>query len=64
MNVEEAIEVICNECPDPYAKSYAMVARCLEGNMLRVQILYILSNLQYWRGERAREVKRVLKGVV
>lgn len=28
---------------------------------LRVQILYVLSNLQGWRGDRAKEIKTVLK---
>ena len=31
------------------------------GEELRVQILYVLSNLAGWRGPRAREVKAVLK---
>ncbi len=31
------------------------------GEELRVQILYVLSNLSGWRGPRAREVKAVLK---
>ncbi len=31
------------------------------GEEMRVQILYVLSNLSGWRGERAREVKAVLK---
>ena len=31
------------------------------GEELRVQLLYVISNLAYWRGERAREVKAVLK---
>jgi hypothetical protein len=33
----------------------------MAGEELRVQILYILSNLEYWRGQEAREVKKVLK---
>lgn len=37
--------------------------KVMVGEELRVQILYILSNLQSWRGERAREVKAVLKQV-
>ena len=37
--------------------------KIMVGEELRVQILYVLSNLQGWRGERAREVKKVLKGV-
>ena len=31
------------------------------GEELKVQILYVLSNLQGWRGDRAKEVKEVLK---
>jgi len=31
------------------------------GKELKVQLLYVLSNLGYWRGDRAREVKKVLK---
>ena len=30
-------------------------------NDLSMQINYLLSNLQYWRGEEARYVKKVLK---
>lgn len=35
--------------------------KVMVGEELRVQILYVLSNLAGWRGERAREVKAVLK---
>jgi hypothetical protein len=31
------------------------------GEEMRVQILYVMSNLAGWRGERARAVKAVLK---
>ena len=31
------------------------------GEELRVQLLYVLSNLSSWRGEKAREVKLILK---
>jgi hypothetical protein len=31
------------------------------GEELRVQLLYVMCNLAGWRGERAREVKAVLK---
>ena len=31
------------------------------GDELRVQLLYVLNNLAYWRGPRAKEVKAVLK---
>ena len=63
--VKEALEAVCSEQKDGFAKTYASAA--LDYNMigheLYVQCLYVLSNLQYWRGARAREVKAILKGV-
>jgi len=62
MTFDEAIQAVIDECPDEYAKSYAQVmpqAIALGGK--KDQILYILSNTAHWRGERAREVKAVLK---
>jgi len=38
--------------------------KVMVGNELKVQILYILSNLGAWRGERAREIKKVLKNYI
>jgi hypothetical protein len=35
--------------------------KVMVGQELKVQLLYVLSNLSGWRGERAREVKAVLK---
>lgn len=35
--------------------------KMMVGEEMRVQILYVLSNFSHWRGERAREVKKVLK---
>ena len=35
--------------------------KMMVGKEMKVQILYVLSNLQGWKGERAREVKAVLK---
>ena len=45
------------------AESYAQAAldRQMEGEELRVQLLYVLNNTAYWRGERAREVKAILR---
>lgn len=37
--------------------------KMMVGEEMKVQILYVLSNLQYWKGERAKEVKKVLKEV-
>lgn len=71
--VKEALEAVVKEAPstgyNEYARAYAEAAlnhpfgvnRVMEGEELRVQLLYILNNLQYWKGERAREVKAVLK---
>ena len=35
--------------------------KMMVGEEMKVQILYVLSNLQYWKGERAKEVKKILK---
>jgi len=35
--------------------------KIMVGDELKCQILYVLSNLQGWRGDRAREVKTILK---
>lgn len=45
-----------------YAASYARAGIGMTGEKARVQALYILSNLAYWRGEKAKEVKAALKG--
>lgn len=49
-----------------YAKTYANAALYMQmtDRALEVQLLYILNNLQQWRGEEAREVKKVLKSYV
>jgi len=46
-----------------YAQSYARAGLGMEGELLRVQILYVLNNLQYWRGKTAREVKKALRAL-
>jgi len=33
----------------------------MAGNELRTQLLYVLSNLDHWRGEEARRVKGILR---
>mgnify|MGYP001565151008 CR=1 FL=1 len=55
------------EAPDTgftaYAQTYALAA--LQMHMvdeeMRVQLLYVLNNLQQWRGEEARQTKSILK---
>ena len=44
-----------------YAQEYAKAGIGMQGKMLKVQILYVLCNLNGWRGEEAREVKKALK---
>jgi hypothetical protein len=69
LTMDAAILAVLKEAPDTgmclYAKAYAKasaeaaVTYGTEG--LKTQVLYILSNLGSWKGERAREVKAVLK---
>ena len=46
-----------------YAQTYAQGGLNLDvkGETLKVQVLYVLNNLQYWRGDEARRCKKVLK---
>ena len=46
-----------------YAQTYAQVGIGMEGEVLGVQILYVLSNTRFWRGEIAKEVKKELKKI-
>lgn len=41
--------------------AHEKTGKMMVGEEMKVQLLYVLSNLQSWRGERAREVKAVLK---
>ncbi len=62
MDIRSAILAVVNECPNEYAKAYAREALSMAvgGMKLETQLLYIQSNLQYWRGDRARQIKRAL----
>ena len=53
--------VVIAEAKDENAKVYADAGGILTGKALKVQVLYVLCNLQYWRGETARFVKAKLK---
>ena len=61
MTKKEALRIVFVECSNPYARSYANKGLYMEGEELDTQILYVLSNLGGWRGERAREVKKALR---
>ena len=62
--VKEALQVIIDNRQAKalnYAVSYAREGLLLKGEALRVQVLYILSNMTGWRGITAKEVRTVLK---
>ena len=46
-----------------YAKAYAEAGlRMVEGgDLVRVQAMYLLSNISHWRGERSKDVRAYLK---
>ena len=66
MTFEQACEAVLTSCPDPYAKAYAkagleqmedaasMYGRTVE-EAKAIQALYILANLDHWRGDLARK---------
>lgn len=67
--VKKAIRVILTDKKN-YTKSLnCVVEHCraglfLSGNVLKTQILYILSNLSYWRGNGNKEARKVLESFV
>jgi hypothetical protein len=44
-----------------YAVNYARYGIGMTGHELKIQCLYVLSNMQYWRGPQAKEVRKTLK---
>lgn len=66
-----AIETAKNECNNQYALTYlhAIPQAISECSMLqaspehaiRIQLLYILSNMKYWKGDIAKNTKAILK---
>ena len=63
MTLQEALATVLRDSNNGYAKAYADTAFGMNSNDpgLKTQLLYVLSNLQYWRGEQAKQVKAVLK---
>ena len=43
---------------------YAQAGLCMEGETLRVQILYVLNNMICWRGDAAKHVRAILRRFV
>ncbi len=63
-----AIRTVIEECDENnlnqanaivYAK--AAISESMVAEELKVQVVYIISNLQYWRGDTAKETKAILK---
>ena len=65
MTFDEAVETALAEVKDPYAQAYIQAldeARTVYGDEgVKVQVLYCLSNMQHYRGETARAVKKAFK---
>jgi len=67
MNVDEAIKIAKKECKDPYAQAYLeAIPQVIElvnesaVRALKIQLLYALNNMRYWRSKNAREAKKVM----
>jgi hypothetical protein len=56
--------IVTTEQPASVLILHKPTGQMMIGEEMRVQILYVLSNLACWRGERAREVKAFLKEAV
>ena len=62
--VYDALKVIVKNShlkPLNYAINYAKAGIGMTGHELHVQCLYVLSNLQYWRGAEAKHTRQLLK---
>ena len=63
VTLERAIKT--GKLKNPHAISYFNAFwMCQTQHEFAVQVLYVLSNLQSWRGEEAREAKKVMKQYV
>ena len=64
MTLDEAIKIAKSEVKDSYALSYLhAIDRAVKmgGTVgLESQIMYALGNMKQWRGENARQVKKVM----
>lgn len=59
-----ACRSVVMNCSNPYAQAYAKAGLELTTpDAIRVQCLYILSNLSHWRGDEARRIKLILKSI-
>lgn len=64
LDFKKACHTTLSHCNSEYAKSYARHGlKCYTENEMRVQALYILCNINDWRGTAANEVRGVLKAI-
>jgi len=65
MTFDEAVETALAEVKDPYAQAYlnglGLAVAEYSDSGLKTQLLYCLSNMQHYRGETARAVKKAFK---
>ena len=65
LTVNEAVKAVKDHCPDQYARVYAeAMGQAIEmggTEGMKVQLVYILSNTQQWRGEMARRAKTAIR---
>lgn len=64
MTPKDALRLILSDPKaDPYAKTYAQAGLAMEtsSHEFRVQMLYVLNNLRFWRHPDAKEVRKILK---
>lgn len=73
MNTEDILDFIdaveeVKESKNQYAMSYAMALleniNVWDDETIKLQIMYILSNLRHWKGERATQVKERLTKIL
>lgn len=67
MTFHECCNAVLKECTGgfaEYAKAYARAGlEMRDEKEIRVQALYILNNMQHWRGDTAKRVRAVLKEI-
>lgn len=71
MNLDQALQAILDAPPKQvnWAYNYAkhalgMIERGATNRALHHQLLYVIGNLQSWRGETARQAKQVIRQAI
>ena len=62
--VQQALQIIVDNRDAKalnYAVNYAKAGLYMSGHELKVQVLYVLSNMKHWRSDVARAVRLTLK---